>query len=515
MSIDRRQFSAADAIAVLSKAISAFENMHGRQLYNVFAQFAQQLQEDIRFQITLEEYVEKQFTDGVNARGLLPELTLRTPKKMRFIWDYFIFVYMSHKVQNIIRSLQPDYLPSLLYLRGSDYDLAIGKDGFGVGYSTTTDAKFQLKVMRHLRPNYNVLKALSPTDLNIEMKLLPKHLEDYGDSLSSIVEFSRMSNAGIFVPSNAWKPRIENLAQSVDYLVVYVSNRSKGLQFELEAILRNGLEHRTVLVVDPGRANARDDFFSTQTSLDLNDSGLYWAVNQNACQVDDPQAFERLLGRFPLRVDFEGDYERTFRSIEQLLQNISAPIQPDKREIPFHFELPLSNADLEEFVDFRELISEAIDASFANPNTANWRLIPLLLRLQVFFSLSLGDIERAAMATLQYGAFADAVLAVLEHGIPEAFASVSKGVIPHVQHASDIARTALQLGKWNDYSDRRVHASATFNSMYRDVYNTVTTAYLKIGEVHSLPDLSGRAYSDEEIQRRYQALLDTIAKARS
>src|SRR6185369_16812928 len=95
---------------------------------------------------------------------VLPDFAKSKPNRLRYMWDYFAFIYMSHKIQNIKRRQLLDQ-PTLMYLRGSDYEFTIKKGRAAVSSGTTMDMNFQIFVVHKLKKTFNVLKVLSPADL--------------------------------------------------------------------------------------------------------------------------------------------------------------------------------------------------------------------------------------------------------------------------------------------------------------------------------------------------------------
>ena len=146
---------------------TALRTLHGRHVYDMFGLYAQVLKNDIEdlinHQIITQELKPNYFGDLL----LLPNFTKSRPNRMRYMWDYFVFIYMSHKIQNIKRHQLFD-IPTLMYLRGSDYEFTISKDGAAVSSSTAMDMNFQFSVVQELKKNFNILKALSPTDSKMD-----------------------------------------------------------------------------------------------------------------------------------------------------------------------------------------------------------------------------------------------------------------------------------------------------------------------------------------------------------
>jgi hypothetical protein len=87
------------------------------------------------------------------------------------LWDLCgtcFYILASHKAANY-RLKHPGPHPLVLYLRGFDYDAAVGvADGMAMGVATVDDARFLAQLERTLAPHAALFKVLSSRDLEVE-----------------------------------------------------------------------------------------------------------------------------------------------------------------------------------------------------------------------------------------------------------------------------------------------------------------------------------------------------------
>jgi hypothetical protein len=312
--------------------------LYGRDLYNVFAAFAHCIQQEI-YDLIHEGYMDTDLRAAQpSSLVVVPQVSLPTTRRMRYAWDYFVFIYMSHKIKNIKRrqvasgSLD---LPTILYLRGADYQLAVSEAGAGVGINTMQDTNFS-SILDPLEDRFDVLRALSPGDLDWSMKQIDFYLASHGNYLSSIAEFARSNDGGVFLNPATWKTAVLDLFPAASLYLVYVSNQSNGLLYEIESLSASNLEEHTILVLDENRFGSRESFFAMQARLEEAEKHLYEYVIRDACAVEDPEAFERLLVRFPHTVTLTGDAVAVRREIETLIPVVRREEVERPAEIPFN-----------------------------------------------------------------------------------------------------------------------------------------------------------------------------------
>src|SRR5712692_3592090 len=111
-------FAASEAQELFKQIRIGLQYLHGRHVSNVFDSYLCELEADLADLMNdcyLNELLE-QLDFGTDVH--LPDFEKSTPDELRYAWDYFIFIYVSHKIQNIKRRHRPS--PTMVYLRGSD-----------------------------------------------------------------------------------------------------------------------------------------------------------------------------------------------------------------------------------------------------------------------------------------------------------------------------------------------------------------------------------------------------------
>jgi hypothetical protein len=459
-------------ITLLESVGQASMALGGRALYNMFSLYGAELQRDVHdliIQGCMSTDLQPLMPDNT---VILPGFAPRNARRMRYLWDYFIFIYMSHKVENIFRrqaSAGTGSEPILLYLRGRDYQFAMAQDGAAVGHTTMDDTHFRLSILSALSRRFKVVKAISPSDLTIAMAMIGEFLARHGNRLSSVAEFARVHQDGLFLNRGNWKEQVLGLFSSTSLFLVYISNQSKGLMFELENLVVRGLEAHSILVLDDNRFGSRDSFFAAQERLKQAGRNLYLSVDRDACAVEDPDAFERLLLRFPHRVTLGKNKEKVLSDIELLIPAALRIDPAAPEEVPFEFRVALNAAEEEHLSELRRVIGNALVNGFSGETITNWSVVLLHTEIDIFLSLALGDILSAAASTARYGAIADCAREVLTANAPERafqFDAILEGC---GATGSNSALTAYALGNWNDYDDRRGLAEERVNSIADEV----------------------------------------------
>lgn len=293
-------FAASEAQELFKQIRIGLPYLHGRHVSNVFDSYLHELEADLADLMNdcyLNESLE-QSDFGTDVH--LPDFEKSTSQKLRHAWDYFVFMYMSHKIQNIERRQRSLQRPTMVYLRGSDYEFGVRKEQAAAGYATAFDQQFQFAILNSFKADFYLLKALSPTDLTWIIMGMGHYLADRGNTLRSVAEFARMRDEGLFLNANSWKDSVVQLFPSASVFLVYVSNQSQGLKFELESLLNLQLEQNSVLILDNERFSGRQPFLEVQESLR---DGLYSSVIRDACLVSDTNEFERLVDRFPFKLE--------------------------------------------------------------------------------------------------------------------------------------------------------------------------------------------------------------------
>lgn len=435
---------------------TALRTLHGRHVYDMFGLYAQVLKNDIEDlvnnQLMTRELKPNYFGDLL----ILPNFTKSSPNRMRYVWDYFAFIYMSHKIQNIKRH-QPIFdMPTLMYLRGSDYEFTMSKDGTAVSSSTAIDMHFQFSVVQKLKKNFNVLKALSPTDLKWIMMDIGPYLIAKGNTLRAVAEFARIRDEGVFLNAINWKEAVLRLIPSASVFLVYVSNRSNGLKYELESLVHKKLEAHSVLVLDPKRSVARQSFYEVQNDLIDDGNNLLFSVIRDACEVDDPEEFEHLLNRFPFKVEMHTNERELYNNIVSLIETARRQPENQPSEIPFEFGVQMNDDERKKVSDFRQFVSRQINEDFSKSYILNWPALLLFIELDIFLNLIFGKICEAAVSTARYAVLADFSAEYLKLNVPDLFSEVGSIFEQHSNMAMNVALDALSLGEWNDYSNRLI-----------------------------------------------------------
>ena len=393
------------------------------------------------------------------------------------MWDYFVFIYMSHKFQNIKRrqvasgSLDTS---TILYLRGADYQLAVSRKGAGVGHSTMEDVLFDYAIIKELRKRFNVVKALSPSDLSWAMREIGSFLMSHGNFLGSVAEFARRYDSGVFLNPSFWKDQVLELFPSASLFLVYVSNQSNGLSYELESLAARGLETHTIVVLDEGRFGSRESFFALQDRLSKGGHDPHLSVNRDACTVEDPNAFERLVSTFPHQVMVGEDKGIVLSEIEALIPAVSRREVALPAEFPFEFKIALNVAQDEQVSTLRRRVSGFIKDSLSQEAVANWPVLRLHIEMDVFLNLIYGRILDAALSTARYAAIADFTLEFVKLRAPERAVDLDSVLKQCGNIGMSIAYDAFAMGEWNDYSDRRTLSKERIDAAAREVIDLMS-----------------------------------------
>lgn len=498
----------------IDQVSKAMLTLHGRDLHNMFGMYGAELQRDIH------DLVEQGYMNSalqprlIEQVALLPGFAAKNCRRMRFVWDYFTFLYMSHKSVNIIRrqNLFEDCdATRLIYLRGADYQLAIANEGAGVGHMTLQDTKFQLSILRALRKNKNIVKALSPADLQIAMTIIGEYLADEGNTLHAVAEFARIHEAGIFMNPATWKAMLEELLPSINIALVYVSNHSRALMYELQRLVERGMQAHAILILDERRFSGRDSFFALQKKLGEDGEHVYLAINPDACLVEDKDAFEALIACFPHQIDFDEDSAVIIQAVKALIPQVQRATALPPEEIPFEFAVPLADEAQAPIAELRTFVRDGVERCLADPETTNWPAVLLYVELDIFLSLAFGDILAAAKATARYAAMADFTRDLVMRVAPPQAAEL----LPLLQQCGDvganIAHAAFAMGPWDDYSNRISLARDTVTAVAESVADAMQRSLAGARSTQmrkSKPDSEGAdpsAYVDA-----FQALLDAM-----
>ncbi len=447
------------ALRALDEVAEAVMSLHGRGVYRMYVAYGFEIQRDLH-DLIREGCMDTNLRPKVAEDAVvLPAFSMQNAKRMRYAWDYFVFLYMSHKIQNIkrrqIASGTLD-LPTLLYLRATDYDLAVSEGSAGVGLTSVEDFSFDVRVLTDLAADLNVVKALSPSDLLWAMQIIGIALAQGGNSLGAVAEFARSHEAGVFLNPLSWKRRIAELMPSASGYLVYVSNQSNGLRYELEALAARRAERHTILVLDEQRFQRRQWFFATQERLRESGKELYLEVARDASTVDDPAAFERLVSRFPHSVDLRSDVERLQEEIQALLPIVLRHDADLPGEIPFEFHVNLDPAAAAQVAVLRRHTSDFVEEMLSCRTVCNWPVLLVHLEMDVFLNLAFGNILDAAMSTARYAAIADFVREFIRKESPRP--DLDRILEQCGNIGMSIAYDAAAMGEWDDFSDRRERA---------------------------------------------------------
>ena len=294
-----------------------------------------------------------------------------------------------------------------------------------------------------------------------------------GNTLRAVAEFARIRDEGVFLNAINWKEAVLRLFPSASVFLVYVSNRSNGLKYELESLLHKKLEAHSVLVLDPKRSAARQSFYEVQNDLIDDGNNLLFSVIRDACEVDDPEEFERLLNRFPFKIEMHTDERELYNN--ELYNNIVSLIETARRqpenqpsEIPFEFGVQMNDDKRKKVSDFRQFVSRQIDEDFSKSYISNWPALLLFIELDIFLNLIFGKICEAGVSTARYAALADFSTEYLKLKVPDLFSEVGAIFEQHSNMAMNVALDALSFGEWNDYSNRLITSRELVDRICRE-----------------------------------------------
>lgn len=501
-------------IQTLTDLADGAMKLHGRELYNMFGLYGQELKIDILDLLKAGLVDEDLRPKSMTNTTIFSEVSLKNIRRLRLLWDCVSFVVMSHKMQNIKRralARGSSSSETILYLRGADYQLAFSQNGSAIGFNTEYDVGFSQSILSHLHNDYIVTRAISPCDLTIYMSQVPIFVNKFGSDLSTVLEFARIREAGFFFSPANWRERILQLLPSASLFLVYVSNQSKGLKHELETLWARGLADHTIIVLDDRRVHARETFFALQRKLEEQGESIYLSVERDACMVEDPEAFERLIAGFPHIVSLSEDSDETLRAVQALIPQVSRSDVSDFSEFPLEFEIQLSTEGRENIRAFQEKVERYLDERFNREFEDNWAVLLLYLELSILLQLAHGEIVRAARSTAALGVFCACMNGLLSSEAPQRAAKLGPSLGHCGRVASNIARDALAMGEWNDYSDRRTLAEAELRQISQTIVDAVmrsikASTSLFVKELK--PDVSRISEDDRrELVERYNALV--------
>jgi hypothetical protein len=473
-------------IRLLTQVSGAAMALHGRDLHNMFGLYGRELQLDIH-QLVTQRYMGTELQPlSPEDMVILPGMAFKNARRMRYLWDYFIYLDMSHKIHNIKRrqtAAGSRDFPTILYLRGADCQIATARQGAGVGHSTMSDAMFCARIVSKLRDRFDVAKSLSPSDLTWAMKDLGPFLAQHGNYLSNVSEFARNYNGGWFLNPASWKDRIELLFPSTSLFLVYVSKQSKGLSHELEKLTAAGLEANAILVLDENRFAAMDSLFALQDGLTAGGEDLYVSVDRNATMVEDPERFEQLISRFPHRIVLGDDSDAVLREIEALIPLARRQVVDPPEDFPFEFHVVLDDDAKDEVASLRRHVGDFIEASLSGETVSNWPVLLLHIELDMFLSVAHGEIVRGATLAARYGAMADFMRELLKQKAPERVADLDDNLRKCGNIGMNIAYDAFSIGSWNDFEDRRTLSRERMDAVAGEVIELMRRSVDRAGRI--------------------------------
>jgi hypothetical protein len=473
-------FAVSQAQDLFKRIRVGLQYLHGRHVFNIFDRYLSEVETDLADLMNGRYLSESLEPADFGSDVFLPDFEKSTPHILRYVWDYFVFLYMSHKIQNIKR--RQGLFPTILYLRGSDYEFAVSKEQAGLGYATAIDHQFQTSVLNPFKRYFNVLKALSPTDLSWPMVELGGFLIARGNTLSNVAQFARERDEGIFLNSSSWRNVVVDLFPSAATFLVFVSNRSQGLKFELESLLSRQLERNSILILDNRRFEGRQSFFEVQESLK---NELYASVVRDACVVDDTEDFERLLNKFPFKLEMERE-DFTKDLISLMEKGIREP-EKGAPEIPFEFRIHLDDESQTTLEEFRKYVADQIKKSVDRGRPSNWPATLLFIELDVVLSLISDEVCRAAQSMARYAALADCVGDFVRRSPGEDAIRWGMALEQYGNMAMNVAVDALSMGEWNDFSDRREIARAQVREILREMNSALSVSVASASSVKVKP----------------------------
>ena len=94
-------FAAIEAKDLFKEIRIGLQFLHGRHVSNMFDRYLCELEADLAGLLDVHCLNELLEQSDFGNRVYLPDFEKSTPHKLRYIWDYFTFVYMSHKTPNL------------------------------------------------------------------------------------------------------------------------------------------------------------------------------------------------------------------------------------------------------------------------------------------------------------------------------------------------------------------------------------------------------------------------------
>ena len=107
-------FAANQAKELFQQIRMGLKYLHGRHVSNIFDRYLYELESDLA-DLTNGQYLNELLEPAdFGADVPLPNFEKSSPDRLRYVWDYFIFLYMSHKIHNINRRHRPVLMPTYL-----------------------------------------------------------------------------------------------------------------------------------------------------------------------------------------------------------------------------------------------------------------------------------------------------------------------------------------------------------------------------------------------------------------
>lgn len=489
----------------------ALKSLHSRPIFDIFGLYLVELVENLE-----QLYYTKLITYDlkvINYKETLvfPNFSSKRTKRLDVTWDYFVYIYMSHKIQNI-KYRKPDKRKNLLYLRGFDSQFTIQEDTNAITSTTHIDQAFQISVLDAFKSDFNIIKVLSQSDLKWAMMDIGHFLAKYGYSLGSVAEFARYTQQGVYLNVTKWKERISSLMDTSDVFFVYVSNQTEGLQYELESLLEKGLEQHTILFLNEDWREQRQSIFESQKNAKQYIRDENFTIQEEGFQSENEQKINQLINQFPHQLEFKFQERQDLQNLVlPLVNNISRNTKKEIVEIPFDFHINLNDSQKEEVNILRSYISGSIDYIIETPLALNLAPLHTFLEMDVLLNLIHGEVNKAAASMAKYNALANFSLKyALKKNIN--LSQEMKHMFEHHSMMSEsVSIDAFSLGEWNQYDNRLKLAKDTVKAIHKE-----TTEFLMQKLPHCkkflmlIPTEKDHKKIEEQSSKSYSKMLDKI-----
>jgi hypothetical protein len=393
-------------------------------------------------------------------------------EKLAYICGIYFYVQSGHKKANYYLLKKEDASKRVLYLRGYDYEASVSAtEGTAAGISTMDTFAFNGKLGDCLGRTFQVFKVLSPKDLYWETVGPQRYF--YGD-YAKIIHSSSAPIRSVFLNASAWKDGVVQLAERMDYFVVYVSSITESLLWELGVLKEKGYADRVTVVFDRRAILNKGLHAGIYEDLpEIARGRILWLPAKKRSAEEDVDALRVELEK-SFTVVSADSFEAEAEALKARIQAASGALAPGEREmyLEFLFHPALEDSKLEYLRNLDAALWQE-----NNPETgAEIGCLPFhvnQLQLRIFTSLLLGAHDKAGETLAAYAGIMEAArefysaAGQIDASVPEEDFQNYLGVLQdHRSTAADIAWAFLCSGRSHEFGDYTAAAKSTYDRIF-------------------------------------------------